>query len=313
MEKVEIRGRHFTEEVILWYGENHIKTVRRRLLKSGIPFLCIGALLLFVAIGFFMSYAPTSDHAKIFSDYGIFFLTLSMFFLVPSIVLIVISICIGNPYKQGINQIEKTYPEPIGFDGKPIKVFEGDKRIFLWHKPISVFELSTSELQFQILVNRKYTRVFSGKDITGYEIRVDNEVVMTSETITKKGLGRAVAGGLLFGKTGAIVGAAAANSSSYTTSSSKEIHHYTLCLRVNDLLTPSYLIRISTLEKAEEVLGTLIVLCGQNNESVEENKSTQHKDEMPDKFEEIKKYKELLDIGIITQEEFDAKKKELLG
>jgi hypothetical protein len=32
-----------------------------------------------------------------------------------------------------------------------------------------------------------------------------------------------------------------------------------------------------------------------------------------DKFEEIKKYKELLDKGIISNEEFEAKKKELLG
>jgi hypothetical protein len=30
-------------------------------------------------------------------------------------------------------------------------------------------------------------------------------------------------------------------------------------------------------------------------------------------IDDIKKYKELLDIGIITQEEFDAKKKQLLG
>jgi predicted Zn-dependent peptidase len=29
--------------------------------------------------------------------------------------------------------------------------------------------------------------------------------------------------------------------------------------------------------------------------------------------DELKKYKELLDQGIITQEEFDAKKKQLLG
>ena len=29
--------------------------------------------------------------------------------------------------------------------------------------------------------------------------------------------------------------------------------------------------------------------------------------------DEIKKFKELLDIGAITQEEFDAKKKQLLG
>lgn len=32
-----------------------------------------------------------------------------------------------------------------------------------------------------------------------------------------------------------------------------------------------------------------------------------------DKFEEIKRYKELLDMGIITQEEFEGKKKDLLG
>lgn len=32
-----------------------------------------------------------------------------------------------------------------------------------------------------------------------------------------------------------------------------------------------------------------------------------------DKFTEVEKYKELLDKGIITQEEFDRKKKELLG
>ena len=36
-------------------------------------------------------------------------------------------------------------------------------------------------------------------------------------------------------------------------------------------------------------------------------------DAAPDKFEEIKKYKSLMDDGIITQEEFETKKKELLG
>ena len=32
-----------------------------------------------------------------------------------------------------------------------------------------------------------------------------------------------------------------------------------------------------------------------------------------DVVEELKRYKELLDSGILTQEEFDAKKKQLLG
>lgn len=37
------------------------------------------------------------------------------------------------------------------------------------------------------------------------------------------------------------------------------------------------------------------------------------KNKEKEKFEEIKKYKELLDTGIISQEEFDSKKKEVLG
>jgi hypothetical protein len=32
-----------------------------------------------------------------------------------------------------------------------------------------------------------------------------------------------------------------------------------------------------------------------------------------DKFEEMKRYKELLDLGIVTEEEYEKKKKELLG
>ena len=48
----------------------------------------------------------------------------------------------------------------------------------------------------------------------------------------------------------------------------------------------------------------------QDSSSKEESKESGQNN---DKFEEIKKYKELLDLNIITQEEFDQKKKELLG
>ena len=38
------------------------------------------------------------------------------------------------------------------------------------------------------------------------------------------------------------------------------------------------------------------------------------KQEIPQsQAEELKKYKELLDMGVLSQEEFDAKKKQLLG
>ncbi len=46
------------------------------------------------------------------------------------------------------------------------------------------------------------------------------------------------------------------------------------------------------------------------NESIEMNGSIVSKDS--NNIEEIKKYKQLLDSGVITQEEFDTKKKELL-
>ena len=44
-----------------------------------------------------------------------------------------------------------------------------------------------------------------------------------------------------------------------------------------------------------------------------EEKNKQHENSSISSADELKKYKELLDTGIITQEEFDAKKKQLLG
>lgn len=62
------------------------------------------------------------------------------------------------------------------------------------------------------------------------------------------------------------------------------------------------------LKNREEVYKELSSLLGelQGNEETSKTTPTSNADE-------LKKYKELLDMGIITQEEFDAKKKELLG
>lgn len=46
---------------------------------------------------------------------------------------------------------------------------------------------------------------------------------------------------------------------------------------------------------------------------IEEKKESGPQNSMMDTPDELKKYKELLDSGVITQEEFDAKKKQLLG
>ena len=44
-----------------------------------------------------------------------------------------------------------------------------------------------------------------------------------------------------------------------------------------------------------------------------QNNANQTSNNAPSAADELKKYKELLDMGVITQEEFDAKKKQLLG
>ena len=44
------------------------------------------------------------------------------------------------------------------------------------------------------------------------------------------------------------------------------------------------------------------------------DRQTEHRSSMPQSYaDELKKFKELLDAGIISQDEFDAKKKQLLG
>ena len=52
---------------------------------------------------------------------------------------------------------------------------------------------------------------------------------------------------------------------------------------------------------------------GKNKPSISPDDTLEFQNSKRDFVEELKKYKELLDDGIITQEDFDAKKKQLLG
>ena len=50
-----------------------------------------------------------------------------------------------------------------------------------------------------------------------------------------------------------------------------------------------------------------------NKKLIDEHKNKSKKSPSADYIEELKKLAELRDLGIITEEEFEAKKKELLG
>ena len=62
-------------------------------------------------------------------------------------------------------------------------------------------------------------------------------------------------------------------------------------------------------KEAEDIVAILASISAENEKNKESNNTLVNNDPIA----EIKRYKELLDGGIITQEEFDKKKQELLN
>lgn len=156
---------------------------------------------------------------------------------------------------------------------------------------------------------------FTFGNVVSCEIEEDGAV---QTSIKKKGLGRAVVGGILFGGAGAIVGA--------TTGSSKIIEKpiiNSLNLKVDlvDVMMPRVVIPVIR-TKTSIHSSTYILLRKYAEDMAKEfqkmiedtgtidNEPTYH--QASSTADELRKYKELFDDGIITQEEFNAKKKQLL-
>lgn len=320
MNEIVIKGKSFSREEIIDAGKRAIKK------KKTILWIVSGALLV---TGLFMFFVNLfSNHvdsetgevieASVQANIGGSVASL-IALLVPAVILFVISMVGNDPYKAGEKTLAKHFPNPVGYDGRIIDILEGDKVIQMSKKPVSSFIIDSSRMMFQLYTGKYYSRIYTPDDLIDYEIRVDNEIVVTSKTKTKKGVGKAIAGGLLFGDAGAIAGAVAGNSKSSTTSVQKEIHHYSLALKVNDINKPSFITNIDSAELAEDVIATLDIISkhkiGEPAEMTDyRNPDISNKENGEiDKFTEIKKYKDLLDEGIITQEEFNDKKKEILG
>jgi hypothetical protein len=145
-----------------------------------------------------------------------------------------------------------------------------------------------------------------------YIIEVDNiidcEILEDNSTIMKGGVGRAVVGGVLAGGVGAIVGSTTRKSSNIVSS---------LKLRVitNDVTNPMILLNFivepikrdsyiykTTFEITQEMYALLI--------SVMPKKETKKDDN--DVKQKLKDLKSMLDDNLITEEEYNLKKKELL-
>ncbi|EGT5292704.1 DUF4428 domain-containing protein [Clostridioides difficile] len=149
--------------------------------------------------------------------------------------------------------------------------------------------------------------------IHSYENIAEFELLEDGESVVSGGLGRAVVGGALFGATGAIVGGIIGKKTTR-----KVVNSFKIKITINNIDNPVEYIELinkktktnsSVYEKAykdaHKILSTLSAITQSIKVTDNINSSSV--------ADEILKYKNLLDIEAITQEEFDIKKKELLN
>lgn len=163
-------------------------------------------------------------------------------------------------------------------------------------------------------------KVFHFDVLDSYELLEDDSVT------TGGGMGAAVAGGVLFGGLGSIAGGMTGKKSA-----KKTVDNMILQINTKDIQFPCIMIPYitkSTKVNSKDYLNALTlakqsIRClemiiederktnGDNGNSAPSQPSNESAPADP--VAEVKKYKELLDIGAITAEEFEQKKRELLG
>ena len=152
--------------------------------------------------------------------------------------------------------------------------------------------------------------------IHSYDEVVEYELLEDGNTVTKGGLGRAAAGAALFGGFGAVVGASTGRKRAKATASRLQLK-----ITLNSMADPVAYINFirggefkkdgmiyKNLERSAQQCLSLFQIMTQGNQQPAPAPQPQ-----ASAADEILRFKELLDMGVITPEEFEAKKKQLLG
>lgn len=151
--------------------------------------------------------------------------------------------------------------------------------------------------------------------VYNYDEIIDFELLEDGESIASGGLGRALVGGVLFGGAGAVVGGVTGKKKSKGVCTSLKIK-----VTIDDFNNPAVYITFfeqklkkdgiiykSAIKDAQECLSTFQLIC-------DRREKLQNNDEVTSSVaDEIRKFKSLLDDRIITEEEFNKKKQELLS
>jgi hypothetical protein len=155
-------------------------------------------------------------------------------------------------------------------------------------------------------------------DFFTFDNLLSYELLEDGETVTKGGLGRAVAGRVLFGDVGAIVGSVTGGKKSKGICKSMKLK-ITLKNALCDVIYISFITSEtkensftykSARDNAQKCISALEIILDSNKNR--NDKTVQISSFVASSADEIAKFKNLLDDGVITQEEFDAKKKQLL-
>lgn len=187
------------------------------------------------------------------------------------------------------------------------------KAAFIPTKTLGVFmayDEKNNMLGFNMTMFNGFESIYHIDEIVGYEL-IEDETVLT-----KGGLGKAALGGLIFGSGGAIVGSILG----------KKVSDYCTSLKirivVDNISNPTIFINfingkvrkdsIAYKQNCNAIQECLSLLDLVTQKSKDDNKTTTVTTAFSE-ADEILKFKKLLDEGIITKEEFDIKKKQLLG
>lgn len=155
--------------------------------------------------------------------------------------------------------------------------------------------------------NMRYPIVFDFADVIGVDITLgDKTITSTAVTRKDKGLRKVVAGSLLAGDVGAIIGGMMARSN--TTTQTVESQGYCVNIRIDGADKPIH-VPVNDKQTADELHDAFLSMMPADAK----RKATEVPDQAGSSADELRKYKGLLDDGIISQDEFDVKKKQLLS
>ena len=185
-------------------------------------------------------------------------------------------------------------------------------------------EIRDIDAEFAIAIdkaNKKWLLVFGDiQEVLTFNFNdlIDYELCQDGKSLVSGAASGALAGGLVFGTVGAIAGASSVRE---IIQNCIDLH---INLSVNNVKCPHYQLPfiVETVANdsneykyeigfANEIMSLLtFIKANSTKKSCKQFESAV--DSATDKYDEIKKIKELLDAGIITQDEFNAKKKQLL-